>query len=100
MNEAYLAELEAELRTWVDWRKGIVDTCQARIKEDQKSIREANRAFDEKALPIQRQIDELLEEEKPKPRPQHRKSKGVTVETLVAQGWDADDAAHYLDLLG
>ena len=91
--ENTLAGLQARMDDLVRWRTETLAIYRARIADIERYIEEVNREFDEKAIPLQRQVDEL------RPDPVQRIMRRW-IDYSPDPEWSEEDQRHYLELLG
>lgn len=90
-------DLETELYQLEQRRIAIVKQRDEVIEQAEKMIDRANSWFDEIAVPLGRQINELRERLKKEDEPADKKERARRI--IPLEGLDDDDQAHYQKLL-
>ena len=86
-----LEQLKTRLDDLVQWRNETLAVYKARLADIEQYIKEVNREFDEKAVPLQREIERL--------QPAPERAKTVKSPSEPDPDWSDEDAQHYLELV-
>ena len=86
-----LEQLEQQMADLVQWRNETLAVYKARLTDIQEYINQVNAEFDQKAVLLQRQIDEL--------QPAPERTKTIKPPPEPDPEWSDEDARHYLELV-